>query len=129
MAEKINDKEMLQQGLDSYNAKVAKATAKFPERPHMDAKQRLYTPLDIEGFNYLEKDGFPGQYPFTRGVQPTMYRGRLWTMRAYAGLRLQKKPTPATNICFRQGRPAFPWLWTCRPRSDWILMLNCLMAK
>lgn len=51
----------------------------------MDAKQRLYTPLDIDGFNYLEKDGFPGQYPFTRGVQPTMYRGRLWTMRAYAG--------------------------------------------
>ena len=85
MTEKINDKEMLQQGLDSYNAKVAKATAKFPECPHMDAKQRLYTPLDIEGFNYLEKDGFPGQYPFTRGVQPTMYRGRLWTMRAYAG--------------------------------------------
>ncbi|MBO5590687.1 MAG: methylmalonyl-CoA mutase [Acidaminococcaceae bacterium] len=82
----MNDnKEMLQQGLDAYNAKVAKATAKFPERPHMDAKQRIYTPLDIEGFNYLEKDGFPGQYPFTRGVQPTMYRGRLWTMRAYAG--------------------------------------------
>jgi len=86
MAEMMNDnKEMLQQGLEAYNAKVAKATAKFPERPHMDAKQRIYTPLDIEGFNYLEKDGFPGQYPFTRGVQPTMYRGRLWTMRAYAG--------------------------------------------
>ncbi len=81
----MTDKEMLQQGLDAYNVKVAKATAKFPERPHMDAKQRLYTPLDIDGFNYLEKDGFPGQYPFTRGVQPTMYRGRLWTMRAYAG--------------------------------------------
>ena len=81
----MTDKEMLQQGLEAYNAKVAKATAKFPERPHMDAKQRIYTPLDIEGFNYLEKDGFPGQYPFTRGVQPTMYRGRLWTMRAYAG--------------------------------------------
>lgn len=85
MTDTMNDKEILQQGLDAYNAKVAKATAKFPERPHMDAKQRLYTPLDIEGFNYLEKDGFPGQYPFTRGVQPTMYRGRLWTMRAYAG--------------------------------------------
>ena len=86
MAEMMNDnKEMLQQGLEAYNAKVSKATAKFPERPHMDAKQRIYTPLDIEGFNYLEKDGFPGQYPFTRGVQPTMYRGRLWTMRAYAG--------------------------------------------
>ncbi len=85
MTATMNDKEMLQQGLNAYNAKVAKATAKFPERPHMDAKQRLYTPLDIDGFNYLEKDGFPGQYPFTRGVQPTMYRGRLWTMRAYAG--------------------------------------------
>ncbi len=85
MTTTMNDKEMLQQGLDAYNVKVAKATAKFPERPHMDAKQRLYTPLDIDGFNYLEKDGFPGQYPFTRGVQPTMYRGRLWTMRAYAG--------------------------------------------
>lgn len=47
--------------------------------------QRLYTPLDIEDFDYGEKLGFPGQYPFTRGVQPTMYRGRLWTMRAYAG--------------------------------------------
>ena len=85
MTATMNDKEILQQGLDAYNAKVAKATAKFPERPHMDAKQRLYTPLDIDGFNYLEKDGFPGQYPFTRGIQPTMYRGRLWTMRAYAG--------------------------------------------
>ena len=81
----MSEKEMIKQGLDAYNAKVAKATAKFPERPHMDAKQRLYTPLDVEGFDYLEKDGFPGQYPFTRGVQPTMYRGRLWTMRAYAG--------------------------------------------
>ena len=56
MTATMNDKEILQQGLDAYNAKVAKATAKFPERPHMDAKQRLYTPLDIEGFNYLEKD-------------------------------------------------------------------------
>ena len=81
----MSDKEMLKQGLDAYNAKVEKAIAKFPERPHVAEKQRVYTPLDIEGFNYLEKNGFPGQYPFTRGVQPTMYRGRFWTMRAYAG--------------------------------------------
>lgn len=78
------DKEKLQQGLNEYEAKVAKATAKFPERKNFEA-QRLYTPLDIEKFDYGEKLGFPGQYPFTRGVQPTMYRGRLWTMRAYAG--------------------------------------------
>ncbi|HEX2979825.1 MAG TPA: methylmalonyl-CoA mutase family protein [Anaerolineaceae bacterium] len=42
----------------------------------------IQTPTE---FNYLEKDGFPGEYPFTRGVQPTMYRGRFWTMRQYAG--------------------------------------------
>ena len=78
------DKEKLQQGLNEYDAKVAKATAKFPERKNFEV-QRLYTPLDIEDFDYGEKLGFPGQYPFTRGVQPTMYRGRLWTMRAYAG--------------------------------------------
>ncbi len=78
------DKEKLQQGLNEYEAKVAQAVAKFPERKNFEA-QRLYTPLDIEDFDYGEKLGFPGQYPFTRGVQPTMYRGRLWTMRAYAG--------------------------------------------
>lgn len=78
------DKEKLQQGLNEYEVKVAKAVAKFPERKNFEA-QRLYTPLDIEDFDYGEKLGFPGQYPFTRGVQPTMYRGRLWTMRAYAG--------------------------------------------
>lgn len=78
------DKEKLQQGLNEYEATAAKARAKFPERKNFEA-QRLYTPLDIEDFDYGEKLGFPGQYPFTRGVQPTMYRGRLWTMRAYAG--------------------------------------------
>ncbi|MCK4717962.1 MAG: methylmalonyl-CoA mutase, partial [Thermoplasmata archaeon] len=45
---------------------------------------RLCTPLDVKE-GYMEKLGFPGSYPFTRGVQPTMYRGRLWTMRQFAG--------------------------------------------
>ncbi|MHA1338474.1 MAG: acyl-CoA mutase large subunit family protein [Promethearchaeota archaeon] len=48
--------------------------------------KNFYTPEDIEGFDYLEDLGFPGQFPFTRGVYPTMYRGRLWTMRQFAGL-------------------------------------------
>ncbi len=47
--------------------------------------ERLYTPLHIKDFDYMEKLGFPGQYPFTRGAYPTMYRGRLWTMRQFAG--------------------------------------------
>ena len=45
----------------------------------------LYTSADLEGFDYDRQLGYPGQYPFTRGVQTTMYRGRLWTMRQYAG--------------------------------------------
>jgi methylmalonyl-CoA mutase N-terminal domain/subunit len=47
--------------------------------------QRLYTPLDIGALDYCDDLGFPGEPPFTRGAQPTMYRGRLWTMRQYAG--------------------------------------------
>lgn len=46
----------------------------------------LYTPEDIKGVDYLNELGFPGEYPFTRGVYPTMYRGRNWTMRQYSGL-------------------------------------------
>ena len=45
----------------------------------------VYAPDDVDGQQYLEQLGFPGEYPYTRGVQPTMYRGRLWTMRQYAG--------------------------------------------
>lgn len=47
--------------------------------------KRLYTPVDLEGFDYLNDLGFPGEYPYTRGVQPTMYRGKTWTMRQFAG--------------------------------------------
>ncbi|UCE43294.1 MAG: methylmalonyl-CoA mutase family protein [Candidatus Aminicenantes bacterium] len=45
----------------------------------------LYTPLDLENFDYSEELGFPGEYPFTRGIHPTMYHGRLWTMRQFSG--------------------------------------------
>jgi len=46
----------------------------------------LYTPLDVPNFDYLKDLGFPSEYPYTRGVQPTMYRGQLWTMRQFAGM-------------------------------------------
>ena len=48
--------------------------------------QPLYTPANLEGWDYDREVGYPGEFPFTRGVQPTMYRGRLWTMRQYAGM-------------------------------------------
>jgi methylmalonyl-CoA mutase N-terminal domain/subunit len=47
--------------------------------------ERLYTAADVADIDYQRDIGFPGQYPFTRGIQPTMYRGRLWSMRQYAG--------------------------------------------
>ncbi len=77
------EKEILN-GVDAYHAKVAKATARFPERKTF-TENRLYTPLDMKNFDYMDKLGFPGEYPFTRGIQPTMYRGRIWTIRQYAG--------------------------------------------
>ena len=76
--------EKIQAGLDKYQATVEKAISRFPERPHLP-EQRLYTPLDIKDTDYADEIGFPGLYPYTRGVQPTMYRGRFWTMRMYAG--------------------------------------------
>ena len=72
---------------------LAKSIERAPERPETNAFQRLHTPLDAgpqpppeaDQQWYLEMLGFPGQYPFTRGVQPTMYRSRFWTMRQFAG--------------------------------------------
>ena len=69
---------------------LAKVLARFPERrpqfrtSSVEAK-RVYTPVDVADVDFARDVGFPGQYPFTRGVQPTMYRGRVWTMRQYAG--------------------------------------------
>ena len=76
--------ESLKAKKEAFDAKVEKALAKNPERVNLP-KLRLATPLDIEGFDYEKDLGMPGEYPFTRGVQPTMYRGRFWTMRMYAG--------------------------------------------
>ena len=76
--------ESLQAKMEAYTAKVEKSLVKNPERKNL-AHNRLYTPLDIEGFDYEKDLGLAGEYPYTRGVQPTMYRGRFWTMRMYAG--------------------------------------------
>ena len=68
-----------------------KTKSKHPERQKKFENlsdisiKNLYTPLDIQHMNYLNDSGFPSEYPFLRGVQPTMYRGRLWTMRQFAG--------------------------------------------
>lgn len=76
--------ETLKAGFDKYMAEAEAKLAKNPERANLEPN-RLYTPLDVPEFDYEKDLGFPGEYPFTRGVQPTMYRGRFWTMRMYAG--------------------------------------------
>ena len=63
----------------------------------------LYTPLDFGDRNYITKVGFPGEYPFTRGIQPTMYRGKLWTMRQYAGFGTAKESNQRYKYLLSQG--------------------------
>ncbi len=80
---------------------------KFSER-----KQKFVSPSGIElprvalpaGDDYLDKLGFPGEYPFTRGVQPTMYRGRLWTMRQYAGYASAEESNKRYRYLLQQGQ-------------------------
>lgn len=65
--------------------------------------KRLYTPQDIEGFNYTQDLGEPGQYPFTRGVYPTMYRGQLWTMRQFAGFGTAEQTNERNKFLIEHG--------------------------
>ena len=88
----MSDLKELKQGQEAWESTTAdKVVSRFPERRDpfeltsgVQVK-RLYSPLDTESIDYLTQLGFPGQYPFTRGVQPTMFRGRFWTMRQYSG--------------------------------------------
>ncbi len=66
--------------------------------------ERLYTPLDTADLDYDEDLGFPGLYPFTRGVQPTMYRGRFWTMRQYAGFGSARESNARYRYLLEQGQ-------------------------
>jgi len=88
--------------LDAWQQKAAKVAERFPERRAQFTTsseadvERLYTPEDVNG-TYMEKLGFPGEYPYTRGVQPTMYRSRFWTMRQYSGFGSAEE----TNLRFK----------------------------
>ena len=90
--------------------KVKKVLDRFPERKERFKNssdmetERLYAPNDIEELDYEEQLGFPGEYPFTRGVQPTMYRGRLWTMRQYAGFSTAEESNKRYKYLLEQGQ-------------------------
>ncbi|MEW6522555.1 MAG: methylmalonyl-CoA mutase family protein [Bacillota bacterium] len=83
---------------------------RFPEsRPEFQTisglpVERLYGPEHLEAVDYLDHLGFPGEYPFTRGVQPTMYRGRPWTMRQYAGFASAEESNRRYRFLLQQGQ-------------------------
>ena len=83
---------------------------RFPERgEHFEtssglAIDGLYTSEDLGGFGYARDLGYPGEYPFTRGIQPTMYRSRLWTMRQYAGFASAEESNRRYRYLLEQGQ-------------------------
>jgi len=87
-----------------------KTISKFPERQKEFTTQSftkvepLYYPEQSDLENYNEKLGYPGQYPFTRGVQSTMYRGRFWTMRQYAGFGTARESNERYRYLLTQGQ-------------------------
>lgn len=89
---------------------LSKTISKYPERKEKFTTgsgievKRLYTPEDVKDIGYNEDIGFPGEYPYTRGVQPTMYRGRFWTMRQYAGFATAEESNKRYKYLLEQGQ-------------------------
>jgi methylmalonyl-CoA mutase N-terminal domain/subunit len=105
----IDDRE-LKRARDRWRETMLQETLdRHPERADIfittsgEPVQRLYTPLDVER-EYGEQLGFPGEYPFTRGVHATMYRGRLWTMRMFAGFGTAEETNQRFKYLLEQGQ-------------------------
>lgn len=89
---------------------LSKALGRFPERKKVfkttsDIEvKRVYTPEDVDKLDYVKDLSLPGEYPYTRGVQPTMYRGKLWTMRQYAGFATAEESNKRYKYLLSQGQ-------------------------
>jgi methylmalonyl-CoA mutase N-terminal domain/subunit len=92
------------------NTILKEAINRFPEhRPNFlttssESIERLYSPLDMEDINYSADLGNPGEYPYTRGIHPTMHRGRLWTMRMFAGFGTAEETNQRFKYLLDQGQ-------------------------
>lgn len=99
----------VEEKVNEFENKTKEALAKRPERQETfytgsgDEINRLYSPADIQDMDYMNDLGLPGQFPYTRGVQPTMYRGRLWTMRMYAGFATAEESNQRYKYLVEQG--------------------------
>jgi len=102
--------DSVQKELDRWSNEVSDKIKKHPERKTEFVNtsdipiKRLYTPIDFSSESYLDDLGFPGEFPFTRGVQPTMYRGRYWTMRQYAGFATAEESNKRYRFLLDQGQ-------------------------
>ena len=101
--------EEVKAGKERYKGAVEKSLARSPERKENFKTgggiplERIYTPEDVNDVDYEKDLGFPGEYPYTRGVQPTMYRGRFWTMRQYAGFATAEASNERYRYLLSQG--------------------------
>jgi methylmalonyl-CoA mutase N-terminal domain/subunit len=103
--------EELRQALEKWEeTKLQQTQARFPERRDQfittssEPIERLYTPLDIQDLDYAGDLGFPGEYPFTRGVHPTLHRSKLWTMRMFAGFGTAEETNQRFKYLLDQGQ-------------------------
>jgi len=102
--------QKLENAWKNWDALVQKEMEKTPEQPLLFETmsnipvKRVYTPLDIQEMDYEDDIGLPGQYPYTRGIQPTMYRGRRWTMRQYAGFGTAEESNRRYRYLLEQGQ-------------------------
>ncbi|MGA9121187.1 MAG: methylmalonyl-CoA mutase family protein [Bacteroidota bacterium] len=93
-----------------YGTVYSQTVERFPERSaefttaSFEPVQALYTSLDCDATEEIERLGFPGEYPYTRGIQPTMFRGRLWTMRQYAGFGTARESNARYRFLLDQGQ-------------------------
>lgn len=99
----MNAKEILQEEKKWEARYLKKPLEKVESTSGMDVNI-LYTPAEIPEFNYLKDLGFPGEYPFTRGIQPTMYRGRVWSMRQYSGFATAEESNRRYKFLLEQGQ-------------------------
>ena len=89
---------------------LKKSISRFPERQDRfittssEEIERLYTPADLPDFDYERDLGLPGEYPFTRGVHPTMHRGKLWTMRMFAGFGTAEETNARFKYLLNEGQ-------------------------
>jgi methylmalonyl-CoA mutase N-terminal domain/subunit len=104
------DKTLLREHMERWQqGTLAKALSRGGERQpsfHTTSTdtRRLYTPLDVAELDYDRDVGYPGEYPYTRGVQPTMYRGRLWSIRQYAGFGTARESNERFKFLLSQGQ-------------------------